>query len=233
MTLALTLKDVTKTYPGEPPVWSLRGVALQVMSGELVAITGPSGSGKTTLLHLAAGLDRPTSGTIWINGRDVSGMPDRQASTLRAYQIGVVFQQFFLLPDQTAAGNVAAGLLYRGVPAAERRRAAMTLLDRVGLGHRATHRPQQMSGGEQQRVAIARALAGDPAVILADEPTGNLDQVTGEEIVKLLVDLNETDNVTIVVITHDEHVAARARRQIGLRDGRVVTDRAATGRSLR
>ena len=233
MTLALTLKDVTKTYPGEPPVWSLRGVALQVMSGELVAITGPSGSGKTTLLHLAAGLDRPTSGTIWINGRDVSGMPDRQASTLRAYQIGVVFQQFFLLPDQTAAGNVAAGLLYRGVPAAERRRAAMTLLDRVGLGHRATHRPQQMSGGEQQRVAIARALAGNPAIVLADEPTGNLDQVTGEEIVKLLVDLNEADGATIVVITHDEHVAARARRQIVLRDGRVVTDRAAAGGTLR
>ena len=233
MTPALTLKDVTKTYPGEPPVQSLRGVSFQVMPGELTAITGPSGSGKTTLLHLAAGLDRPTSGTVWIDGQDVSGMPDREASALRAYQIGVVFQQFFLLPDQTAAGNAAAGLLYRGVPAAERRRAAMTLLDRVGLGHRATHRPQQMSGGEQQRVAIARALAGDPAVILADEPTGNLDQVTGEEIVKLLVDLNETDNVTIVVITHDEHVAARARRQIGLRDGRVVTDRAATGRSLR
>jgi len=145
----------------------------------------------------------------------------------------VVFQQFFLLPDQTAADNVAAGLLYRGVPAGRRRRVAMTLLDRVGLGHRATHRPRQMSGGEQQRVAIARALAGDPAVILADEPTGNLDQVTGEEIVKLLVDLNEADGATIVVITHDEHVAARARRQIGLRDGRVVTDRAATGRSLR
>jgi putative ABC transport system ATP-binding protein len=233
MTPALMLKDVTKTYPGEPPVWSLRGVSLQVMPGELVAITGPSGSGKSTMLHLAAGLDQPTSGTIWIDGQDVTSMPDREASTLRAYEIGVVFQQFFLLPDQTAADNVAAGLLYRGIPAVERRRAAMTLLDRVGLGHRATHRPRQMSGGEQQRAAIARALAGDPAVILADEPTGNLDQVTGEEIVKLLVDLNEADGVTIVVITHDEYVAARARRQIGLRDGRVVTDRATTDRRLR
>jgi putative ABC transport system ATP-binding protein len=226
MTPALMLKDVTKAYPGEPQVWSLRGVSLQVMPGELVAITGPSGSGKSTMLHLAAGLDRPTSGTVWIDGQDVSGMPDRDASSLRAYKIGVVFQQFFLLPDQTAAENVAAGLLYRGVLAAERRRAAMTLLDRVGLGHRTTHRPRQLSGGEQQRVAIARALTGDPAVILADEPTGNLDQVTGEEIVKLLVDLNEADGVTIVLITHDEQVAARARRQIGLRDGRVVIDRA-------
>jgi putative ABC transport system ATP-binding protein len=225
MTPALMLKDVTKTYPGEPPVQSLRGVCLQVMPRELVAITGPSGSGKSTMLHLAAGLDRPTSGSVWIDGQDVSGMPDAQASSLRAYRIGVVFQQFFLLPDQSAADNVAAGLLYRGVPAAERRRAAMTVLDRVGLGHRSTHRPRELSGGEQQRVAIARALTGDPAVILADEPTGNLDQATGEEIVKLLIELNETDGVTIVMITHDEHIAGQARRQIGLRDGRVVTDR--------
>ena len=222
---ALMLRDVTKTYPGEPPVQSLRGVSFQVMPGELVAITGPSGSGKSTMLHLAAGLDRPTSGSVWIDGQDVSAMPDGQASSLRAYKVGVVFQQFFLLADQSAADNVAAGLLYRGVPAAERRRAAVALLDRVGLGHRTAHRPRQMSGGEQQRVAIARALAGDPAVILADEPTGNLDQATGEEIVKLLVELNETDGATIVVITHDEHVAAQARRRVGLRDGRVVTDR--------
>jgi putative ABC transport system ATP-binding protein len=222
---ALMLEDVTKTYPGEPPVQSLRGVSFQVMPGELVAITGPSGSGKSTMLHLAAGLDRPTRGSVWIDGQDVSAMPDGQASSLRAHKIGVVFQQFFLLPDQSAADNVAAGLLYRGVPAAERRRAAVALLARVGLGHRTTHRPGQMSGGEQQRVAIARALAGDPAVILADEPTGNLDQATGGEIVKLLVELNQTDGATIVVITHDEHVAAQARRQIGLRDGRIVTDR--------
>jgi putative ABC transport system ATP-binding protein len=228
MTPALELAQVTKTYPGQPPVQSLRGVSIQVMPGEMVAITGPSGSGKSTLLHLAAGLDRPTSGTVWIDGQDVSGMPDREASSLRAHKIGVIFQQFFLLPDQTALGNVAAGLLYRGVPAASRRRAAVDLLDRVGLSHRTGHRPRELSGGEQQRVAIARALAGEPAVILADEPTGNLDQATGDEIVALLTELNRHDGVTIVVITHDTHVAEAARRQIGLRDGLVVTDRRGT-----
>ena len=224
MTPALMLRDVTKTYPGQPPVHSLRGVSMRVMPGEMVAITGPSGSGKSTMLHLAAGLDRPTSGTIMIAGQDVSTMPDREASSLRAHKIGVVFQQFFLLPDQTALGNVAAGLLYRGVPAAARQRAAAALLDRVGLGHRITHRPRQMSGGEQQRVAIARALAGDPAVVLADEPTGNLDQATGEGIVALLAELNRSEGVTIVMITHDAHVAGAARRRIGLRDGLVVTE---------
>jgi putative ABC transport system ATP-binding protein len=228
MTPALELAQVTKTYPGQPPVQSLRGVSIQVMPGEMVAITGPSGSGKSTLLHLAAGLDRPTSGTVWIDGQDVSGMPDREASSLRAHKIGVIFQQFFLLPDQTALGNVAAGLLYRGVPAASRRRAAVDLLDRVGLSHRTGHRPRELSGGEQQRVAIARALAGEPTVILADEPTGNLDQATGDEIVALLTELNRHDGVTIVVITHDTHVAEAARRQIGLRDGLVVTDRRGT-----
>jgi putative ABC transport system ATP-binding protein len=222
MTPALMLRDVTKTYPG--PVRSLRGVSMEVMPGEMVAITGPSGSGKSTMLHLAAGLDRPTSGTVWIDGQDVSGMPDPEASALRAYKIGVVFQQFYLLPEHSTLDNVAAGLLYRGMPAAARRRAAADLLDRVGLGHRLTHRPRQMSGGEQQRVAIARALAGRPAVVLADEPTGNLDQATGDEIVALLTELNEADGVTIVVITHDARVAAAARRQIALRDGLVVTD---------
>jgi putative ABC transport system ATP-binding protein len=221
---ALMLQDVTKTYPGEPPVRSLRGVSMRVMPGEMVAITGPSGSGKSTMLHLAAGLDRPTSGTVWIDGQDVSGMPDGEASSLRAHKIGVVFQQFFLLPDQNALDNVAAGLLYRGVPAAARRRAAADLLDRVRLGHRMSHRPREMSGGEQQRVAIARALAGEPAVVLADEPTGNLDQATSDEIVALLTELNLADGVTIVVITHDAHVAGAARRQIVLRDGLVVTD---------
>jgi putative ABC transport system ATP-binding protein len=225
MTPALELAEVTRTYPGQPPVRSLRGVSMRVMPGEMVAITGPSGSGKSTMLHLAAGLDRPTSGTVRIDGQDVSGMPDRDASGLRAHRIGVVFQQFFLLQDQTAAANVAAGLLYRGVPAAARRRVAADLLDRVGLGDRAGHRPRELSGGEQQRVAIARALAGEPAVILADEPTGNLDQAAGGEIVALLTELNEADGVTIVVITHDAHVAAAARRQVGLRDGLVVTDR--------
>jgi putative ABC transport system ATP-binding protein len=221
-TPALSLDDVRKTYPGQPPVESLRGVSLRVMPGELVAIVGPSGSGKSTLLHLAAGLDRPTSGTVRIGGQDVGAMSDRSASGLRAYQVGVVFQQFFLLPDLTAVDNVAAGLLYRGVPGPRRREIAADVLIRLGLGHRLGHRPRQMSGGEQQRVAIARALAGNPAVILADEPTGNLDQTAGREIVGLLRRLNETESATLVVITHDPHVAAAARRRIELRDGRVV-----------
>jgi putative ABC transport system ATP-binding protein len=221
-TPALSLDDVRKTYPGQPPVESLRGVSLRVMPGELVAIVGPSGSGKSTLLHLAAGLDRPTSGTVRIGGQDVGAMSDRSASGLRAYQVGVVFQQFFLLPDLTAVDNVAAGLLYRGVPGPRRREIATDVLIRLGLGHRLGHRPRQMSGGEQQRVAIARALAGNPAVILADEPTGNLDQVAGREIVGLLRRLNETESTTLVVITHDPHVAAAARRRIELRDGRVA-----------
>jgi putative ABC transport system ATP-binding protein len=225
-TPALSLDQVCKTYPGQasaPPVESLRGVSLRVMPGELVAVVGPSGSGKSTLLHLAAGLDRPTSGTVRIDGHDVGAMSDRDASSLRAYRVGVVFQQFFLLPDQTAVDNVAAGLLYRGVPAPARREIAADVLTRLGLGHRLDHKPRQLSGGEQQRVAIARALAGGPAVILADEPTGNLDQATGREITGLLRRLNETESATIVVITHDPHVAVAARRQIELRDGRVVS----------
>jgi putative ABC transport system ATP-binding protein len=221
-TPALSLDDVRKTYPGQPPVESLRGVSLRVMPGELVAIVGPSGSGKSTLLHLAAGLDRPTSGTVRIGGQDVGSMSDRSASGLRAHRVGVVFQQFFLLPDLTAVDNVAAGLLYRGVPGPRRREIATDVLIKLGLGHRLGHRPRQMSGGEQQRVAIARALAGNPAVILADEPTGNLDQAAGREIVGLLRRLNEIESATLVVITHDPHVAAAARRRIELRDGRVA-----------
>jgi putative ABC transport system ATP-binding protein len=221
-TPALSLDDVRKTYPGQPPVESLRGVSLRVMPGELVAIVGPSGSGKSTLLHLAAGLDRPTSGTVRIGGQDVGAMSDRSASGLRAHRVGVVFQQFFLLPDLTAVDNVAAGLLYRGVPGPRRREIATDVLIRLGLGHRLGHRPRQLSGGEQQRVAIARALAGNPAVILADEPTGNLDQAADREIVGLLRRLNETESATLVVITHDPHVAAAARRWIELRDGRVA-----------
>jgi putative ABC transport system ATP-binding protein len=221
-TPALSFDDVRKTYPGQPPVESLRGVSLRIMPGELVAIVGPSGSGKSTLLHLAAGLDRPTSGTVRIGGQDVTAMSDREASGLRAHRVGVVFQQFFLLPDQTAVDNVAAGLLYRGVPAPARRQVAADILTRLGLGHRLGRRPGQLSGGEQQRVAIARALAGNPAIILADEPTGNLDQASGRELIGLLRRLNETESATLVVITHDAHVAAAARRRIGLRDGRVV-----------
>jgi putative ABC transport system ATP-binding protein len=220
---ALELDQVRKTYQGPPATESLRGVSLQVMPGEMVAIVGPSGSGKSTLLHLAAGLDRPTGGSVRIGGTDIGRLPDRAASGLRAHRVGVVFQQFFLLEDTDAVDNVAAGLLYRGVPAARRREIAAGALERVGLGHRLGHRPRQLSGGERQRVAIARALAGRPAVILADEPTGNLDQASSAEIVALLRELNRAVPATIVVITHDRDVAAAAQRQIELRDGRVRT----------
>jgi putative ABC transport system ATP-binding protein len=221
---ALSLRDVRKTYPGSPPVESVRGVTLDVMPGEMVAVVGPSGSGKTTLLHLAAGLERPTSGAVRIAGQDLSALSDREMAGLRAWRVGVVFQQFFLLEALSALDNVAAALLYQAVPAARRREVAAATLDLVGLGHRISHRPNQLSGGEQQRVAIARALAGAPAVVLADEPTGNLDQATGREIMTLLTELNRDRLVTLVVITHDTSIAAVARRQIELRDGLVVTD---------
>jgi putative ABC transport system ATP-binding protein len=223
VTAVLELDRVRKSYPGSPPVEPVRGVTLTVAEGELLAVVGPSGSGKTTLLHLMAAMDRPTSGVVRVAGQAVGGLSDRRLSGLRAHRLGVVFQQFFLLESLSALDNVATGLLYRGAGGAERRRLARQALERVGLGHRLGHRPTALSGGERQRVAIARALVGQPQVVLADEPTGNLDSAASADLVALLGSLNR-QGVTIVVVTHDQTVAAATSRQVVLRDGQVVRD---------
>jgi putative ABC transport system ATP-binding protein len=219
----LELVDVTKQYPGDPPVVALGGVDLRIDEDELVAIVGPSGSGKSTLLHVMGTLERPSSGVVRIAGEDTSAMSDTQLSGLRARRLGFVFQQFFLLEGLNVLDNVADGLLYRGVRQTERRSLAHAAIERVGLGHRLGHRPNQLSGGEQQRTAIARALAGRPSLVMADEPTGNLDSATGASILELLRELHE-EGTTIVVITHDQEVAAAMERQIEIKDGRIIGD---------
>ncbi len=223
MSTVLELEDVTKSYQAEPPVVALDGVSFSVGEGELVAIVGPSGSGKSTLLHLMGTLDKPTSGAVRITGLDAAQMTDRELSALRAHRIGFVFQQFFLAEHATVLENVADGLLYAAVPAPARRAAAAEALARVGLSHRAGFRPTQLSGGERQRVAIARALVGRPAIVLADEPTGNLDSATGNAIMALIEALHD-EGATIAVITHDRDLASRLPRQVEMLDGRIVSD---------
>jgi putative ABC transport system ATP-binding protein len=223
MTAVLELDRVVKEYPGAPPVRALDGVTLSIDAGELVALVGPSGSGKSTLLNVVGALDQPSSGTVHVDGQDVGALSDSALSAVRGRSIGFVFQHFHLLDGQTALDNVATGLLYRGLPAAERRDRAATALERVGLGHRTSHRPRALSGGERQRVAIARAIVGEPAIVLADEPTGNLDTRTGAEVLDRLEQLHD-EGATIIVITHDPGIAGRLPRCVAIRDGRITSD---------
>jgi putative ABC transport system ATP-binding protein len=218
---ALRLFDVAKEYPGD--VHALRGVSVEIATGDRVAVVGPSGSGKTTMLTVLGTLERATSGGIEVGGRDVVQASDNELAGLRAHEIGFVFQGFHLQDSMTALDNVANGMLYTGAPARERREAAQVALERVGLGGRTTHRPQQLSGGERQRVAIARAIAKRPAIVLADEPTGNLDSKSGQEVLALLHGL-ASDGATLVLITHDEQIARTFPRRLLMRDGEIVGD---------
>ena len=219
----LELHGVTKLYPGTPPVAALRHASVTVERGEFVAVVGPSGSGKSTLLSIAGTLERPTSGTVSVAGTAVEDLTDDELAAVRAYDIGFVFQQFFLVPTQSALDNVANGLLYRGTAPADRRHAAAHALEAVGMSHRLLHRPHQLSGGECQRVAIARALVGRPTVILADEPTGNVDSAQGASILALLRELN-AQGAAIVVVTHNDDIAAALPRTVRLRDGVIESD---------
>ncbi len=224
---ALELEDVTKTHVGTTPVVALRSVSLAIDQGEFVAVVGPSGSGKSTLLSIAGTLERPTSGTVRVAGEAVQDLPDRALSSVRSHKIGFVFQQFFLIPTSSTLDNVANGLLYRGLPALQRRQAAVEAVRAVGLEARAGHRPGELSGGECQRVAIARALVGGPTIILADEPTGSLDTATGREILGLLADLHR-GGTTIVVVTHNPEIADAVPRIVRLRDGEIEHDSGVT-----
>ncbi|MFQ3560379.1 ABC transporter ATP-binding protein [Streptomyces gramineus] len=217
----VSLAQVTKEYAGG--VKALAGVDLAIGRGELLGIVGPSGSGKSTLLHVMGTLDRPTSGAVTLASHDVNALSDRRLSALRARHIGFVFQAFHLVPSATALANVAEGLRYSGLPRRERQRRAITALDRVGLGDRMHHRPNELSGGQKQRVAIARAVAGEPDVLLADEPTGALDSASGAAVLDLLRELH-ADGATIAVITHDLELAASLPRQIRIKDGRIAAD---------